>query len=227
MSCDEKGARYYIHQSIDNLTRSYALTGARYFYSQVEAQVAVYLLDNSNTQFRAFQAQWGSQVITDVDECDAWLSGVLSKSQSQAIQNLPYWLTYALQQHRKWADWEQHARVFAHEMPAQAAAYLVSPVLKRVLEQLENILPLALSVCERKQDDWTSVATDAHRVMRRTALYAPCVDQLDYAVANILFDALLNGDSSMYNDMQALHDRLAHMRQYTKATVNQRLKKAA
>jgi hypothetical protein len=63
--------------------------------------------------------------------------------------------------------------------------------------------------------------------MRRTALYAPCVDQLDYAVANILFDALLNGDSSMYNDMQALHDRLAHMRQYTKATVNQRLKKAA
>ena len=152
-------------------------------------------------------AQWRAQQVT-----------VAGHSKSALL------LTYALQRHRKWADWEQHARVFANEMPTPAAAYLVSPVLKRVLEQLESVLPLALSVCEHK--DWTSVATDAHRVMRRTALYATCVEQLDYAVANILFDALLNGDSSMYNDMQALYDRLAHMRNYTKAVVNQRIKSA-
>lgn len=223
MNTDENGARYYIQRSIETLTRSYALTGPRFFLTQVDAQVAVYLLDGGNAKYRDFRDRWGQQLVDDVEDCDAWLSGVLTASQSQAVQNLPYWLAYALQTHRKWADWERHAQVFANQLPVRAASYLVSPILKRVLDHLEDTLPLALNICERK-GVWTDVITDAHRVARRTALYENCVDQLDYSIVNILFDALLDGDVTLYADAHALLDRLTHMRHYTKSVVAKRLK---
>ena len=111
---------YYLLDAAASILRSYTYRGARYFWSQVDAQALVMLLDKKvgkqNAAVLDFQQHWGESALDDLEKCQTWLES-LPSHQAHAVQNLPYWLWYALGKYKKVDEWEKYAQVFTRPSP--------------------------------------------------------------------------------------------------------------
>jgi hypothetical protein len=197
----------------DVLMTAYASRGCRYFWSEIDTQTSVALLDRAAAskcpRVAAFQAQHGAKLMDDIDACDAWLRDPARAPPRlvAALNLLQMWLRYALLDVRKLCDWEPYARALCKSAPASLPT-LVS-LLKRVVDYADEVRELALRADVLDAND-TQLAHEE--------LYAQCVDETDHAVRDMLFDALLSA-SARVRGLTTLSQRLRFQRNFTKQLV--------
>lgn len=213
MGVDADGARHHVLSAAYAIIAAYESRGTRWFWSDVDAQAGLVLSDAKaamrDPRIKAFQDKYSADFIADMEQCQAWLYDPkqVTPELQVALQNLQLWLLYATLDLKKVALWEPYARAICDNMPQRALQMLVSPLLKLVVKECDAVRAIAVRCT---QPD----ATDA--ALTQTELYEPCVEALDYAIRDMLFDALLNAPKKVLEN-PALADRLQYMRRLTKA----------
>jgi hypothetical protein len=212
MGTDETNGAYWLEMARRDILRSYKLLGNRYFFSDVDAQALAWLLDRKHKQTDAveFRRHWGENAIDDLAECQTW-KNAMAPDQQRAVQNLRYFLAYALQPYKKLEQWEAHADVFIASLDSkQALSFLVTPLLKSAVAFCEHVAELSSRLDETSP-------TDAERIVARGVLFEPATKATDCVVLNVLFDSLFDAPEKTRNTpATALRDRLDLMRHYVK-----------
>lgn len=212
MGTDESNGAYWLQMASRDILRSYKLHGNRYFFSDVDAQALAWLLDRKYKLPEAveFRRRWGENALDDLAESQKW-KATLTPDQQRAVQNLRYFLAYALQPYKKLEQWEVHADVFIASLQSkQALSYLVTPLMKTVVAQCEHVAQLISRVDEISP-------TDAERLVARGELFEPATCPAECVVLDVLFDSLLDAPQKLRNTpVTAVRDRLDLMRHYVK-----------
>ena len=215
MGTDDTNGTYWLRKSYGDIVRSYKSHGNRYFYSDVDAQALAWLLDRKHKSPEAveFRRHWGENAVDDLAECENWKAD-FSAEQQRVLQNLRYFLAYALQPYKKLTQWEAHADVFIQSLKTKPAlTFFVSPLLKTVVAVAEHVAEL----CQRVDE---ATPTDAERIVVRNALFEPSTSPLDSVVLDIVFDSIMDAPAKIRETPPlALRDRLELMRHYVKEKV--------
>ena len=224
LGVDEKGAEYYARNIALSIVNAYTVRGTKYFWTQVDAQVLAALLDRRNaklsSEIKEFQAYWGTSALEDLAASEQ-VTERMKEHETAALSNLPLWLWYALCKYKRLSEWQAYNELFAERMDTQTLMYLITPLLKDVSAQAKAIAKLVIDERERKQP-----STDATRVNLRQLLMDDAVSDTDYAVRDMLFDAMYRADITVLK-LKTLDERLRHMRDSVKVAYFERTEQEA